>query len=89
MVARMRIFDAIATAGGFRNLNPASTDDIIVIRGDKRIKFDWSEFANGRNLDQNMVLKSEDKILIRAKENSKYPTTILSYRVNPRSFAAL
>ncbi|HEY3825927.1 MAG TPA: hypothetical protein VGL82_15285 [Bryobacteraceae bacterium] len=65
----MRIFDAIAYSGGFRNPDTATEEEIVVVRNKQEIPFNWDEFRSGRNLDQNIVLKVWDIIYIRPKAN--------------------
>lgn len=60
-----RVFDAIALAGGFLDADAAARDEIVVVREKREIKFNWDEFRNGRNLDQNIVLKDWDIVIVR------------------------
>lgn len=56
------IFEAITLAGGFREF--ANKKHIIVLRGDKRIKFNWNEVLKGKNLSQNINLENGDRIMV-------------------------
>ena len=56
------IFEAITLAGGFREF--ANKKHIIILRGDKRIKFNWSEVLKGKNLSQNINLENGDRIMV-------------------------
>ncbi len=56
------VFEAITLAGGFREF--ANKKHIIILRGDKRIKFNWSEVLKGKNLSQNINLENGDRIMV-------------------------
>jgi len=55
-------FEAITMAGGFREF--ANKKHIVILRGDKRIKFNWSEVLKGKNLSQNINLENGDRIMV-------------------------
>ena len=74
LVAPMRVFDAIESAGGFRNWNPSNNDVVAIVREGKEIKFDWTEFREGRNLEQNVFLKNQDHVIVKPKRESKTNT---------------
>jgi polysaccharide export outer membrane protein len=63
LVVATRVFDALNNAGGFRDF--ANKKDIVIVRGDKRIKFNYSEVVKGKRLDQNIFLENGDTILVR------------------------
>lgn len=63
LVVPMRVFDALGEAGGFKDF--ANKKDIVIIRGDKRLKFNWSEVVKGKKLDQNVFLENGDTILVK------------------------
>jgi polysaccharide export outer membrane protein len=56
------VFDALTLAGGFREF--ANKKKILIIRGDKRIKFNYQDIVKGKNLDQNIFLENGDKIIV-------------------------
>ncbi|HXN46808.1 MAG TPA: polysaccharide biosynthesis/export family protein, partial [Bryobacteraceae bacterium] len=56
------VFEAITLAGGFREF--ANKKHIVILRGDKRIKFNWSEVLKGKNLSQNINLENGDRIMV-------------------------
>jgi polysaccharide biosynthesis/export protein len=56
------VFEAITLAGGFREF--ANKKHIIIMRGDKRIKFNWNEVLKGKNLSQNIDLENGDRIMV-------------------------
>lgn len=67
MRADMRVIDAISTAGGFRPF--AGKKRIKIIRnvnGGEPIEFhfDYEAFVDGRNLEQNILLLPNDKIIV-------------------------
>jgi protein involved in polysaccharide export with SLBB domain len=49
-------------AGGFREF--ANKKHIIILRGDKRLKFNWSEVLKGKNLTQNINLENGDRVMV-------------------------
>jgi len=63
MVVPIRIFEALSGAGGFRDF--ANTKDITIIRGSKRIKFNYNEVLKGKKLDQNIFLETGDIINVK------------------------
>jgi polysaccharide export outer membrane protein len=61
------VLDAIASAGGFRDF--AKQKDIYILRRDpdgsqKRLPFNYKDVIKGRNIAQNIVLESNDTIVI-------------------------
>lgn len=63
LVTPIRVYEAIADAGGFREY--ANLKDVIIIRGSKRIKFNAAEFRKtGKNADQNILLENGDIVEI-------------------------
>jgi polysaccharide export outer membrane protein len=56
------VFEAITMAGGFREF--ANKKHIIILRGDKRLKFNWSEVLKGKNLTQNINLENGDRVMV-------------------------
>ena len=56
------IFEALTMAGGFREF--ANKKNITIIRGDKRLKFNWNEVVKGKNLSQNVSLENGDHIMV-------------------------
>jgi polysaccharide export outer membrane protein len=63
LVVPTRVFDALAGAGGFRDF--ANTKNIIIVRGDKRIKFNYNEVLQGKKLEQNIFLENGDMLVVR------------------------
>jgi len=56
------IFEALTMAGGFQEF--ANKKNIMIIRGDKRLKFNWNEVVKGKNLSQNVLLENGDHIVV-------------------------
>jgi polysaccharide biosynthesis/export protein len=60
LIVPIRIQEALTNAGGFREY--ANTKKIIIMRGEKRIKFNLQEVIKGKNLDQNIYIENGDHI---------------------------
>lgn len=56
------VFEAISKAGGLQEF--ANAKKIYVLRGDKRIPFNYKEVLKGKNLAQNILLQPGDHIVI-------------------------
>ena len=56
------VFEAITIAGGFREF--ANKKKITIMRGDKRLLFNWNEVVKGRNLGQNIDLENGDRVMV-------------------------
>jgi len=63
LVVPTRVFDALSQAGGFREF--ANKKDIVIVRGDRRIKFNWDEVVKGKKLEQNIFLENGDTIIVK------------------------
>lgn len=63
LVVPTKVFDALGLAGGFKDF--ANKKDIIIIRGEKRIKFNWNDVVKGKKLEQNIFLENGDIILVK------------------------
>lgn len=59
------VFDALNNAGGFRDF--ANKGKILINRdnGKQILKFNWNDVANGKKLDQNVLLQNGDTIIVR------------------------
>ncbi len=62
LVVPTTILEALNGAGGFREF--ASKKKIIILRGDKKIKFNYTEVISGRKMDQNIRLESGDHVFV-------------------------
>ena len=63
LVVPTTIMEAISKAGGVAEF--ANKKDIIIIRGDKRLKFNLKEYLDGKNLQQNILLEPGDQIVVK------------------------
>jgi polysaccharide export outer membrane protein len=62
LTAPTTILEAISIAGGLREF--ANGKKIYVLRGDKRIPFNYKEVIKGKNLAQNIPLQPGDHIIV-------------------------
>jgi polysaccharide export outer membrane protein len=62
LVTPTTVLDALSNAGGFREF--ANTKKIVIMRGDKRLKFNYKEVTGGKNLEQNIALENNDHIVV-------------------------
>jgi polysaccharide export outer membrane protein len=63
LVTPIRVYQAIADAGGFREF--ANLKEIIIMRGAQRIKFNAKDFRDGKNLDKNILVENGDIIEVK------------------------
>jgi polysaccharide biosynthesis/export protein len=61
LVLPTHVFDALSSVG-FREF--ANTGKIIIIRGTKRIKFNYKDVLHGKHLEQNILLEPGDTIYV-------------------------
>jgi len=63
---KINVMQALAIAGGFTPFSDLSNISILRQEGDKqvRIRFNYKEVAKGKNLTQNIFLKSGDVIVV-------------------------
>lgn len=62
LVVPTTILEALSASGGFQQW--AKRKKIIVLRGDKRIKFNYNDVIKGKNPDQNIYLENGDHIIV-------------------------
>jgi polysaccharide export outer membrane protein len=62
LVAPTTILEAISKAGGLAGF--ANEKKIYVLRGSKRIPFNYKEVIRGKNMSQNIQLESDDHIVV-------------------------
>lgn len=62
LVVPTTILEALNGAGGFKEF--ANKKKIIILRGDKKIRFNYSEVISGRKMDQNIRLESGDHVYV-------------------------
>lgn len=64
LVVATKVFDALNSAGGFRDF--ANTSDILIIRtGGKRFHFNYKAFLKGKKLDENIELENGDTVVVK------------------------
>jgi polysaccharide biosynthesis/export protein len=56
------VLEAISIAGGLREF--ANGKKIYVLRGDKRLRFNYKDVIKGKNVDQNIYLQSGDHVIV-------------------------
>jgi polysaccharide biosynthesis/export protein len=61
LVLPTKVFDALSNVG-FRDF--ANTKKIVIMRGQKRLKFNYSEVLHGKHLEQNIFLEPGDIIYV-------------------------
>jgi polysaccharide biosynthesis/export protein len=62
LLTETRVFEAINETGGFKDF--ANRKKIIIVRGAKRIFFNYDDVKKGKKLDQNIALQSGDTIIV-------------------------
>ncbi len=62
LVTPTTILQALSEAGGFREF--ANTKKIVVIRGDKRLKFNYKDVIDGKHTEQNILLENGDHVVV-------------------------
>lgn len=62
LITQTTVLQAISAAGGLREF--ANKKKIVIVRGDKRLKFNYKEVIDGKNLSQNVMLESGDHIIV-------------------------
>jgi polysaccharide export outer membrane protein len=62
LVVPTTVFEALSKAGGIGEF--ANSKKIYVLRGDKRIPFNYKEVLKGKNMAQNIQLKPNDHIVV-------------------------
>ena len=62
LVLPTRVFDALSSVG-FRDF--ANKNKILILRGNKRIKFNYNEVLKGKHLEQNIFLEPGDTIYVK------------------------
>lgn len=61
LVVATKVFDALSIAGFKDFANPKK---VIIIRGDKRIKFNYKDVLHGKHLETNIFLEPGDTIIV-------------------------
>jgi polysaccharide export outer membrane protein len=63
LVVPTRVMDALVNAGGFKDF--ANKKDIVILRGQERLKFNWNDVVKGKKTDQNVYLQHGDIIIVK------------------------
>jgi polysaccharide biosynthesis/export protein len=58
------VLDALINAGGFKDVF-SNERDILIVRGDQRLHFNYKDYVKGENQDKNIPLQSGDVILVK------------------------
>ncbi|MGH9583037.1 MAG: polysaccharide biosynthesis/export family protein [Bryobacteraceae bacterium] len=62
LAAPTTVLEAISKAGGLQEF--ANGKKIYILRGDKRIKFNYKDVLKGKHMGQNIELKSDDHVVV-------------------------
>lgn len=62
LVAEITVLDALSNCGGFREF--ANPKKIYVLRGSKKLEFNYKDVSRGKNMEQNIVLENGDRIFV-------------------------
>ena len=62
LVMPTTVLEALVNAGGFRDF--ANTKKIVILRGAKRLSFNYKDVIKGKNLEQNILLENGDHIVV-------------------------
>ncbi|MEO5923340.1 MAG: polysaccharide biosynthesis/export family protein [Bryobacteraceae bacterium] len=63
LVTPIKVYEAIADAGGFREY--ANLKEVTIMRGTQRIKFNAKDYRDGKNLDKNIFVENGDIIEVK------------------------
>jgi len=63
IVVPINVLEAINAAGGFQEF--ANKKKVVILRGDKQIKFNYEEVIKGKNMTQNIQVENGDHIIVR------------------------
>ena len=62
LVIDTTVLEALVNAGGFRDF--ANTKKIVILRGAERLKFNYREVTKGKKMEQNILVKPGDQIIV-------------------------
>ena len=62
LVVPTTVLEALSNAGGFKEF--ANTKKIKILRGSKRLSFNYKQVINGKHLEQNIYLENGDYIIV-------------------------
>jgi polysaccharide export outer membrane protein len=63
LVVPTTVLQALTMAGGPSEF--ANKKKIVIMRGDKRLFFNWNDVIKGKNLGQNILLENGDFIIVK------------------------
>jgi polysaccharide export outer membrane protein len=63
LVVPINVLQAINAAGGFQEF--ANKKKVVILRGDKQIKFNYEEVIKGKNMSQNIQVQHGDHIIVK------------------------
>lgn len=63
LVVPINVLEAINSAGGFQEF--ANRKNVTILRGEKRIKFNYEEVIKGKNMAQNIKIENGDHIIVK------------------------
>lgn len=63
LVVPINVLQAINSAGGFQEF--ANKKKVVILRGDKQIKFNYEEVIKGKNMTQNIQVEHGDHIIVK------------------------
>jgi polysaccharide export outer membrane protein len=63
LVVPVNVLEAISAAGGFQEF--ANKKKVIILRGDKQLKFNYEEVIKGKNMAQNIQVENGDHIIVK------------------------
>lgn len=62
LVGSLTVLDALSNAGGFRDF--ANQKKIYILRGTKKLPFNYKEVSQGKHMEQNIRLENGDRIFV-------------------------
>jgi polysaccharide biosynthesis/export protein len=62
LVIDTTVLEALVNAGGFREF--ANSKKIVILRGSERLKFNYREVTKGKKMEQNILVKPGDQIIV-------------------------
>ena len=63
LVVPINVLQAINSAGGFQEF--ANRKKVVILRGDKQLKFNYEEVIKGKNVAQNIQVENGDHIIVK------------------------
>jgi polysaccharide export outer membrane protein len=63
LVVPINVLQAINSAGGFQEF--ANRKKVVILRGDKQLKFNYEEVIKGKNVAQNVQVENGDHIIVK------------------------